>query len=110
MTHVVMRNNADANVAASKSSPLTVDRLLSAPLPELLAEVNAEIVDTPITDPKFFGQVVKPRIGTAKLCMPAGRSATERDTVIRILVGKLVGAPMRPVPPSLDVRTYGGAK
>ncbi|MEU2236152.1 hypothetical protein [Streptomyces vietnamensis] len=92
------------------ANTLTVDRLLSAPLPELLAEVGAEIIDTSVTDETFFGEVVKPRTGRALLCMPTGRSAFERDTIIRILVGKLVGAPMRPVPPSLDVRTYGGAK
>ncbi len=92
------------------ATPLTVDRLLSAPLPELLAEVDAQIVDTSVTDETYLGEVVKPRTGTALLCMPRGRSAFERDTIVRILVGKLVGAPMRPVPPSLDVRTYGGTK
>lgn len=94
----------------SPATPLTVDRLLSAPLPELLAEVGAEIVDTQVSDPKFLGQVVKPRTGATLLAMPTGRSAFERDTVIRILVGKLVGAPLRPVSPSLDVRTYGGTR
>ncbi|MBB4984996.1 hypothetical protein [Streptomyces nymphaeiformis] len=107
MAHLAMRNGADGEASANT---LTVDRLLSAPLSKLLAEVNAEIVDTSVTDESFFGQVVKPRTGTALLCMPTGRSAFERDTVARILVGKLVGAPMRPVPPSLDVRTYGGTK
>lgn len=89
--------------------PLTVDRLLSAPLPELLAEVGAEIVETPTVDETMLGKI-EGRLGAARLRMPAGRSAFERDTVVRILVGKLVGAPMRPVPASLDVRTYGGVR
>ena len=105
-----MSTTVPTRTCEKSSTPLTVDRLLSAPLPELLAEVGAEIVDTSVTDDTFFGQVVKPRTGTALLCMPKGRSAFERDTIARILVGKLVGAPMRPVPPSLDVRTYGGTK
>ena len=92
------------------AAPLTVDRLLSAPLPELLAEVGAEIVDTSVTDETLLGVVYKPLSGSPLLCMAAGLSAFERDTVARILVGKLVGAPMRPVPPSIDVRTYGGAR
>lgn len=92
------------------ATPLTVDRLLSAPLPELLAEVGAEIVDVPVDEDAFLGEAVQPRSGLTKFYMPAGRTAFERDTVARILVGKLVGAPMRPVPPSLDVRTYGGTK
>ncbi|APE21381.1 hypothetical protein DEJ43_10475 [Streptomyces venezuelae ATCC 10712] len=90
------------------SNTLTVDRLLSAPLSELLAEVGAELIDAPATD-EALGRI-EGRLGAARLTMPTGRSAFERDTVIRILVGKLAGAPMRPVPPSLDVRTYGGAK
>ncbi|MFE6785162.1 hypothetical protein ACFVFF_23185 [Streptomyces sp. NPDC057680] len=94
----------------SPAQPLTVDRLLSAPLADLLDEVDAKIVDSSVTDEMFFGQVVKPRTGTALLCMPKGRSAFERDTIARILVGKLLGAPLRPIPPSLDVRTFGGAK
>lgn len=107
MTHLVMRTNADTNVSVSTTPPLTVDRLLSAPLPELLAEVGGEIVET--DDDKILGKI-EGRLGAAQLRMPAGRSAFERDTVVRILVGKLVGAPMRPVPASLDVRTYGGVR
>jgi hypothetical protein len=91
------------------AQPLTVDRLLSAPLPELLAEVGAEIVDAPASDDTTLGRL-EGRLGAARLTMPAGRSAFERDTVARILVGKLLGAPMRPVPASLDVRTFGGEK
>ncbi|MEE1813525.1 hypothetical protein PUR59_00470 [Streptomyces sp. SP18ES09] len=93
---------------SATSNTLTVDRLLSAPLPELLAEVGAELVDAPATD-ETFGRI-EGRIGAARLTMPTGRSAFERDTIVRILVGKLAGAPMRPVPPSLDVRTFGGSK
>ena len=91
------------------SDILTVDRLLSAPLPELLAEVGAEIIDTPADDDITLGRI-EGRLGAAQLRMPTGRSDFERDTVIRILVGKLVGAPMRPVPPSIDVRAFGGAR
>ena len=91
------------------NQPLTVDRLLSAPLADLLAEVGAEIVDAPANDESMLGRI-EGRPGAALLTMPAGRSAFERDTVARMLVGKLLGAPMRPVPPSLDVRTFGGAK
>ncbi|TXS22422.1 hypothetical protein EAO70_06055 [Streptomyces sp. adm13(2018)] len=90
------------------SNTLTVDRLLSAPLPELLAEVGAQLIDAPAAD-DTLGRI-EGRLGAARLTMPTGRSAFERDTIARILVGKLVGAPMRPVPPSLDVHTYGGSQ
>ncbi|MFD3333542.1 hypothetical protein ACFWV1_12980 [Streptomyces sp. NPDC058700] len=94
----------------ASAAPLTVDRLLSAPLPELLAEVGAEIVDVPVDEHSFLGEAVQPRTGLTRFYMPSGRTAAERDTVIRILVGKVLGAPMRPVPASLEVNTYGGAK
>ena len=103
------QKSSGTRVPAAENN-LTVDRLLSTPLADLLAEVNAEIVDTDVSDPKFLGQVVKPRSGATLLAMPTGRSAFERDTVARILVAKLYGAPMRPVPSSLDVRTFGGAR
>ncbi|MFE0647469.1 hypothetical protein ACFVZH_02610 [Streptomyces sp. NPDC059534] len=88
---------------------LTVDRLLSAPLPELLAEVGAELVDSTTGDDTTLGKI-EGRPGAARLTMPTGRSDFERDTIARILVGKLHGAPLRPVPASLDVRTYGGTQ
>lgn len=89
---------------------LTVDRLLSAPLPELLAESGAEIVDSSIRDAEFFGAAVQSRNGRISLHLPTGRSDRERDTMVRALVGRLVGADLKPLPVSLEVRTYGGAQ
>lgn len=109
MANVVMRTSADANVSASKSSPLTPARLFSVPLPELLAESNAEIVDSSITDAEFFGAAVQRRGEPIRLLLPTGRSARERDTMIRMLVGRLVGADLKTLPASLEARTFGGA-
>lgn len=92
------------------SNALTVDRLLSAPLPELLAETNAEIVDSSIRDAGFYGAAVQARNGRISLHLPTGRSDRERDTMIRALVGRLVGSDLKPLPASLEVRTYGGAR
>lgn len=84
-------------------------RLVTAPLPELLAEANATIFDTSVTDATFLGEVVRPHTGPAIVCLPKGRPARERETMARILVGKLFGTDMKPLPASLEARTYGGA-
>ncbi|MFD3532065.1 hypothetical protein [Streptomyces sp. NPDC058664] len=94
----------------SPPTPLTVDRLLSAPLPELLAESGAEIIDSSIRDAGFFGAAVQNRDGRISLHLPAGRSDRERDTMARALVGRLFGTDLKPLPASLEVRTYGGEK
>jgi hypothetical protein len=89
--------------------PLTVDRLLSAPLPELLAEAGVEIVAAPASADMTFGRI-EGRPGAARLTMPTGRSAFMQDTVARILVAKLYGAPMRPVPPTIGIYSHGGTQ
>jgi hypothetical protein len=89
MTHVVMRTNTDANASVIKSSPLTIGRLLSAPLPELLETSGAEIIDSSITDAHFYGAAVQHRNGRIHLHLPTNRSARERDLMARTLVGRL---------------------
>ncbi|MZE56143.1 hypothetical protein GTY86_33715 [Streptomyces sp. SID5770] len=74
------------------SNTLTVDRLLSAPLPELLASSNAEIVDSSIQDAGFYGAAIHRRDGGISLHLPKGRSAAERDVMVRQLVGRLLSA------------------
>ena len=90
------------------SNDLTVDRLFSAPLPELLAETDAVIVESSITDDEFFGAVTALPGGRIQLYMPAGRDAVERDHMVRVLVGRLVGASLAPLPATL--KTLGGAR
>lgn len=73
------------------ATPLTVDRLSSAPLPELLAEANAEIFESSITDDTFLGAVATLPGGRIHLHMPPGRPAVEREQMVRELVGRLIG-------------------
>jgi hypothetical protein len=106
MAHLAMRNGADGEASANT---LTVDRLLSAPLPTLLAEVGAEIVDAPTEYDDFEGVALKPRVGPIQVVLPTARSARHREAVARLIVGQLLGADITP-PKSLDVRTYGGTR
>ncbi|WP_405747747.1 hypothetical protein [Streptomyces canus] len=75
----------------------TVD-LLDAPLPQLLAELRVEIVDSSITDRTFFGAYVERRDGTRILSMPSGRSTFERDTTARMLLAEGLGLDAPPLP------------
>jgi hypothetical protein len=79
------------------------DRLLDAPLPQVLAELNVHLVDSTITDAGFFGALVERRDGTRILAMPPGRSAFERDTAARMLLAERFGLDAPPVPTPLAV-------
>lgn len=92
----------------SPTQPLTVDRLLSTPLPTLLAEVGAEIIDAPAEYDDFEGIAVRPHVGPIQVVLPKGRSSQYRETMARALVGRLCGTDLKPLPASLEVRTYGG--
>jgi hypothetical protein len=89
---------------------MTSARILSTPLPELLAEVDAEIVDAPSEFDAFEGVALKYHAGPIQVVLPKARSAAHRDAMARLVVGQLFGADLGPLPASLEVRTYGGAK
>jgi hypothetical protein len=80
----------------------TVD-LFDTPLPQLLAELDVELVDSSITDRTFFGALVQRRDGTRILAMPPGRSAFEHDTAARMLLAEGLGLDAPPVPAPLGV-------
>lgn len=82
---------------------LSTDRLLDAPLPQLLVELDVELVDSSITDRTFFGAYVERRDGSRILSMPRGRSAFERDTVARMLLADALGLDAPPVPKVLEM-------
>jgi hypothetical protein len=83
----------------------TTDHLLDAPLPQLLNELDALLVDSSITDVGFFGAVVQRRDGQLILAMPVGRSAFERDTTARMLLGEVLGVGAAPVPAPLRLES-----
>ncbi|MFK0182036.1 hypothetical protein ACIQVR_39500 [Streptomyces xanthochromogenes] len=88
-----------AALAQPHFSPTT---LAEVPLPDLLAKLDAEIYDSSITDSGFFGCVIRRKDGHIALAMPPGRGEAERDTVARILLGKVLGIPVAPFPRSLQ--------
>lgn len=82
---------------------LSPAELIDVPLPRLLARFDAEIYDSSTTDAAFFGCAIQRKDGHIALAMPPARGEAERDTVARILLGKVLGIPMAPFPRSLRV-------
>lgn len=70
---------------------LSADYLLDTPLPQLLAALDVELVDSSITDRTFFGALLERRDGSRVLSMPVGRSNYERDTAARMLLAEGLG-------------------
>jgi hypothetical protein len=75
--------------AATPAASVTPDRLLDAPLPDLLIETGVELFESSIADAEFFGAVVQRKSGEIVLSMPAGRSELEHDTVTRYLLAQV---------------------
>jgi hypothetical protein len=79
------------------STAITTDRLLDTPLPQLLAELDVELVESGITEYGFTGYAHREG-GRLLLAMRPGQPAAERDCVARALLGCALGIPMPPLP------------
>lgn len=75
------------------------DWLLDTPLPQLLAKLDVQLVDSSITDRQFFGAVVQHKDGDLILAMPTGRSELEHDTVARYLLAQVFDVDLPQLPP-----------
>lgn len=95
-----MSESTCAMPSQRKTPPVDI---LDAPLSQLLAELDVELVDSAITDAGFFGALVERRDGSRILSMPVGRSAFERDTAARMLLAEGLGLDAPPVPSPLVV-------
>ncbi|GHF76932.1 hypothetical protein ACFFSH_39900 [Streptomyces filamentosus] len=97
-------------VPATENS-LTPARLLSTPLADLLAEVDAEVTEAPSEyGDAFEGVFIKPYIGPIQIVLPKARNAAHRDVMARVLVGRLLGTDLAPLPSSLESRSFGGVR
>lgn len=85
---------------ATSTTPPTVDRLLDAPLGELLAGLGVDLYYSTISDHSFFGAVGRRSSGQMFLALPRGRSDFERDTTARYLLAQAfkVDLPDLPAP------------
>ncbi|OEJ57764.1 hypothetical protein BGM19_07060 [Streptomyces agglomeratus] len=101
----VARWEAEKRETASTGEP-TIDRLCTAPLGELIAETNVQLIDSSIDDESFFGAVVvRPRKRTV-LLMPTQRSEIENDVITRYLIGQSFGMDLTPLPKPFGVAVH----
>ena len=80
-----------------RAASVTTADLLDTPLPQLLADVGARLVESSICEPGFTGYVWREG-GRLLLAMRPGQPAVERDCVARALLGGALGVPMPPLP------------
>lgn len=93
--------------AASDQRPtITIDRLLNAPLAELIAEADVKLVESSITDENFCGAVIVRDGKPAALWMPPGRSEIENNVLARFLIGKALCMDLTPLPAPFDVEIH----
>jgi hypothetical protein len=90
---------APGRPAKAAAASITPDRILDAPLDDLLTETGVEIFDSSISDRAFFGAVVQRKSGETYLAMPAGRSELEHDTMARYLIAQAFDVDLPELPP-----------
>lgn len=87
---------------ATSTTPPSVDRLLDAPLDELLTGLGVDVYDSKIRDRTFFGAVGRRSSGQLFLALPAGRSDFERDTTARYLLAQAFDVDLPDLPPPFE--------
>lgn len=75
----------------------TVDHLMDAPLPQLLAEFAVD-VSTMETDPGFTGGAYVRADGSMLFVRPAGRPEAEWEMIARSMLGRALRVPMPDLP------------
>lgn len=71
--------------------------LLGTPLPQLLADLDVELVETTLRVSGFTGYVIVEG-SHLLLALPPDRAESERDMIVRHLLGTAFRVPMPPLP------------
>ncbi|WP_372344687.1 hypothetical protein [Streptomyces sp. KL116D] len=81
----------------------TSSMLLDTPLPQLLADLDVELVETRISEPTLTGYLAIRRDGHRVLAMPLGRPSWERDIAARVILAEAFDLPRPALPAALEV-------
>ncbi|MEU8519083.1 hypothetical protein [Streptomyces sp. NPDC048577] len=88
---------ADRNIA-----PVTIGRLMTEPIAQLLAAADDRLYESSIPDREFYGAAIV-RGGRPILLMPRGRSDLENDVITRYLLAQALDLNTDPLPKPFDV-------
>ena len=89
----------DCPAAQRKPSP---EHLLNAPLPDLLAEHDVDVVEIEAA-PGFTGGTFQRPDGSLLFVRPAGRPVAEWEITARALLGRALGVALPPLPTPFEV-------
>lgn len=87
-----------SEAVAAPASYVTVEHLLDAPLPQLLAEFRVDLSELPIDDPGFTGGTYIRDDGSMLFAMRRGQPAAEREMIARAMLGEALRVPMPTLP------------
>lgn len=91
-----------SGTTALAPAPLSTDRLLIAPLPQLLAEHGVEVVEIE-AEPRFTGGTFQRPDGSLLFVRPAGRPVAEWEITARALLGRALRVALPPLPAPFEV-------
>lgn len=80
----------------------TPDRILNAPLPQLLAEHDVDVVEIEAA-PGFTGGTFQRPDGSLLFVRPAGRPVAEWEITARALLGRALRVALPPLPAPFEV-------
>lgn len=81
----------------------TVDRLMDAPLPELLAELDVSLSVIPIEDPSFCGYILARGERVDTVVVSSSWSDLVQDSMARAMLGVALRVPLPPLPEPFTV-------
>lgn len=91
-----------SGTTALAPAPLSTDRLLNAPLPQLLAKHGVEVVEIE-AEPRFTGGTFQRPDGSLLFVRPAGRPVAEWEITARALLGRALRVALPPLPAPFEV-------
>ncbi|MEU7149167.1 hypothetical protein AB0B15_14195 [Streptomyces sp. NPDC045456] len=80
-----------ASTGVKPAAPPPPSRLMTAPLPELLAELGVVLATSGVDDPRFAGEAIRLDDGSVVLAMPPGWDPALSDLLARKLIGQELG-------------------
>lgn len=93
-------------MAQSAIAQPTADHVLNAPLEQLLAEFNVEVIDYPTVERGFKGATAVRPNGAVAFYLPTGRPRAEREIVARSMLGETLHVELPDLPDPFQLSAF----